>query len=192
MIDKLETKDKRALIIGGICFSIYIIGVFLIKPILIKQLEAGKQIENKIFFIKRYYEILNQKAYYEQKSKATKKIDAALSRRFLDQKKPALAAAALQKILESYAQKTSVSIESSRIEKPKYVERILAIPVEINVRSNLRNLVQFIQRLENHQKFIAVEELALRRSNKIDPEELESRLLALGFIQFLEPKKDKK
>ena len=192
MIDKLESKDKRALIIGGIGLSIYIFAIFVAKPIYMKQREAGKQIENKIFFINKYYEILNQKAYYEQKNEAIKKIDTALSRRFLGQKKPALAAAALQKILESYARQTNVSIESSRIEKSRYLERILAVPVEINIRSNLRNLSQFIQRLENHQKFMAIEELAIRRSNKTDPEELQSRLLALGFIQSLEPEPTKR
>ena len=115
-----------------------------------------------------------------------------MSRRFLDQKKPALAAAALQKILESYAQQTNVSIESSRIEKPKYIRRILAVPVEISIRSNLRNLSQFIERIEKHQKFMAIEELVIRRSNKTDPEELRSQLLTLGFIQSLAPQPIKK
>ena len=192
MIGNLSLKDKKALIIGGICVGIYLIGIWVAKPIYLKQREIQQQIENKIFFIKKYYEILNQKAYYEAKTKATRRIDTALTRRFLDQKKPALAAAALQKILGSYAQQTSIRIESSRTEKSKYIERILSVPVELNVRSNLRNLVRFIHLIENHQKFMVLEELTVRKINNKNPEELQSRLLVLGFIQKLETESPQK
>ena len=192
MIDKLSPKDKKALAIGGICIGIYLIGVLGIKPIYLKQEEIKQQIENKIFFIKKYYEILNQKAYYKQKSKVTRRIDTELTRRFLDQKKPALAAAALQKILESYARQTSIRIESSRTEKSKYLEKILSIPVELNVRSGLRDLIRFIHLIENHQKFMVLEELTIRKINGINPEALQTRLLILGFIQQLEPESPQK
>ena len=192
MINKLNTKDKKALTIGGICVGIYLISVLVIKPIYLKQNEIQKQIENKIFFIKKYYEILNQKAYYEQKTQVTRKIDTALTRRCLSQKKPALAAAALQKILEAYAGQTSIRIESSRTEKSKYLEKILSVPVELNVRSGLRDLIRFIRLIENHQKFMVLEELTIRKINGINPEALQTRLLILGFIQQLETESPQK
>ena len=192
MIKNLSPKDKKALTIGGVCLGIYLIGVLVAKPIYLKQREIQQQIENKIFFISKYYEILNQEAYYKQKTKATRRIDAVLTRRFLDQKKPALAAAALQKILESYSRQTSIRIESSRTEKPKYMERIISVPVELNVRSSLKNLVRFIHLVENHQRFMVLEELIIKKVNNTNPEELQSRFLILGFIQQLEPKSPEK
>ncbi|MEC7640768.1 MAG: type II secretion system protein GspM [Nitrospinota bacterium] len=186
MIKYLSAREQRALIVGGICVVIYMIFVFGVKPVYLQQKKIEEQIQNKIFFIKKYHEILNQKAYYKQKGKANKAIQIKLARQFLGNKKPALAAASLQKTLERYAKQTSVNIESARIEKPRYTERLLTVPVEINIRSTLNNLTQFIYLIENHEKFMVVEEVAIRRINKSDPEELQTRLLVLGFIRKLE------
>ncbi len=192
MIDKLNEKDKKALIVGGICLALYISIKFIAFPIYSSGEEKRQQIENKVFFIKKYYEILNQKAFYEQKRKANESIKNALAKRFLNKEKPALAAASLQKILEGYSKQSSVVIESARIEKPKYISGLLSVPVEISVRSDLKNLIRFLYLIENHEKFMIVEELTIRRSNKSDPEELISKLLVLGFIKKLEDKKAKK
>ena len=186
MIKNLSPKDKRALIIGGICIFIYTIFIFGVKPVYLKQKKIEEQIQNKIFFIKKYHEILNQKAYYEQKRKANKSTQITLARQFLGSKKPALAAASLQKTLERYAKQTSVNIESARIEKTRYTERLLTVPVEINIRSTLNNLVQFIYLIENHEKFMVIEEVFIRKTKETDPEELQTRLLVLGFIRELE------
>lgn len=187
MIKNLSAKDRRALIICAGSILAYLFIVLVAEPIYNKQKDMGRQIENKIFFIKKYYEILNQKAYYDQKAEFTRKTEVIMSQRFMGQKKPALAAADLQKTLEAYARQSNIQIENSRTEKPKYLEKLLAVPVEINIRSTLRNLIQFIQSIEKHQNFMVVEELATRRTNKTDPEELQTRLLVLGFIQELEP-----
>ncbi|MFQ5717542.1 MAG: type II secretion system protein GspM [Nitrospinales bacterium] len=185
MIKNLNPRDKKALAFGGSAVLAYAFFVFVAKPVFLKNKDIDQQIRSKILFIKKYYDILNQKAYYEQKLKASKDIQTALSRRFLTPEKPALAAASLQKILEGYAQQTAVNIESARIEKPKYVQQLLAVPVEINIRSNLRDLARFIYLIENHQKFMVVEEMAARRVNNKGLEELQTRLLVLGFIRKL-------
>ncbi len=192
MINNLSEKDKKALIVGGVCLFIYISIKFIISPIYSSGEETRQQIENKVFFIKKYYEILNQKAFYEQKRKANETIKNALAKRFLNKEKPALAAASLQKILEGYSKQSSVAIESARIEKPKYISGLLSVPVEISVRSDLKNLTRFLYLIENHEKFMIIEELSIRRSNNKDPEELKSKLLVLGFIKKLEEKKAKK
>jgi hypothetical protein len=46
-------------------------------------------------------------------------------------------------------------------------------------------------RIENHEKFLVVEELRSRRINKKEPEDLQTRLLITGFIKELEPKSGK-
>ena len=40
--------------------------------------------------------------------------------------------------------------------------------------------------IENNEKFLIVEKLQSRRINKIDPEEIQTRLIVTGFIQKLE------
>ena len=46
-------------------------------------------------------------------------------------------------------------------------------------------------RIENHQKFLIVEEFLSRRINKQEPEDLLTRLTITGFIKELESKTGK-
>lgn len=193
MINELTQRDKLFLIVGGICVIIYCIYVFIAEPSYSKLKGFDQQITNKILFIEKYQEILNKKGYYIQKEKTGKEVATQLAKQFLDETKPALAAAGMQKLIEEYARQTSVTIVSTRTDKPKYIERLFAIPVEITVRSTLKNLSQMIALIENHEKFILIEELKTKRvDNKPLAEELNTKLLINGFIQQLEPEKTKK
>jgi hypothetical protein len=69
------------------------------------------------------------------------------------------------------------------------MENLLAVPVQITVKSSLEKLSRFIQLIESDGKFLVIEELAIRRINKKEPEQLESRLLVNGFIQKRKPEK---
>jgi hypothetical protein len=193
MINELTPRDKLFLIVGGICVIIYCIYVFIADPAYSKLKGFDQQITNKILLIEKYQEILNKKAYYIQKEKSGKEVANQLAKLFLKETKPALAAAGMQKIIEEYARQTSVSIVSTRTDKPKYFERLLAIPVEITVRSTLKNLSQMIALIENHETLMLIEEVKSKRvDNKPLAEELNTKLLIDGFIQELEPEKTKK
>jgi len=102
---------------------------------------------------------------------------------FLSPPQPALAAAGLQKSLEDKARKTRIHLVQVKTEKAKYMEGLLTVPVKITVKSTLEGLSQFVRLIENDEKFLVVEELVIRRINKKEREELESRLLVNGFIQ---------
>lgn len=182
----ISQRDKKFLI-GGLAFvGCYLLFFFVAEPIYKKQVKADEKITNKIQFIQKYYEVLNQKTYYQEKDKENKNAHVSLARRFLEQKQPGLAAASLQKLIEGFSGGT-VAIERTKVNKPKYIEGLLAIPIEITVRSDLKNLSLFLMKIENHEKLLIVEELQLRRINKTEPEDLQTRLTITGFIQELEP-----
>ena len=183
-------RDKVFLIGGGVFVACYLLFFLVAEPIYKKQLSIDEKIKDKINFIEKYYEVLNQTSYYQAKEVANKNTKTTLQKRFFNDKEPGLAAAGLQKLLQGFSRGT-VTIEKTRVEKPKYVARILAVPVEITVRSSLKNLALFLMRIENHEKFLIIEELRSRRINKKEPEDLQTRLLITGFIKELEPKSGK-
>lgn len=187
---KIGQRDKKFLIGGGAFAACFLLFFFVAQPIYEKQAGINVKIKDKINFIEKYYEVLNQASYYQAKDAANKNIKITLLNKFLTEKKPGLAAAGLQKLLQGFSGGT-VRIEKTRVEKPKYISGILAIPVEITVRSNLKNLALFLMRIENHQKFLIVEEFRSRRINKQEPEDLQTRLLITGFIKELEQKTGK-
>ena len=182
----ISQRDKKFLIAGIVFVVCYLLFFFVAEPIYKKQAKTDDKIKNKVQFIQKYYEVLNQKSYYQEKEKANQSTHVSLARKFFKEKHPGLAAASLQKLVESFSSGT-VTIERTKVNKPKYIEGMLAVPIEISVRSNLKNLSLFLMRIENHEKFLIIEELRLRRINKTDPEDLQTRLLITGFIQELEP-----
>ena len=183
-------RDKIFLIGGGVFVACYLLFFLVVEPIYKKQISIDEKIKDKINFIEKYYEVLNQTSYYQAKEVANKNTKITLQKRFFNEKEPGLAAAGLQKLLQGFS-RGAVTIEKTRVEKPKYVARILAVPVEITVRSSLKNLALFLMRIENHEKFLIIEELRSRRINKKEPEDLQTRLLITGFIKELEPKSGK-
>ena len=182
----ISRRDKKVLIAGIVFVVCYLLFFFVAEPIYKKQAKTDDKIKTKVQFIQKYYEVLNQKSYYQEKEKANQSTHVSLARRFFQEKQPGLAAASLQKLVESFSSGTVV-IERTKVNKLKYIEGILAVPIEITVRSSLKNLSLFLMRIENHEKFLIIEELRLRRINKTDPEDLQTRLMITGFIQELEP-----
>lgn len=189
---KITDRDKRFLAFGGLSIVVYFLITLVISPIYATQVRKDREIQNKIRFIEKYYEVLNQKTYYEQKSKQNEEVQKSLSRRFLDGKKPGIAAANLQKILEGFASKSAIKIDRVRVEKHKFTESLMVIPIEITLRSSLKNLTQFIYKVESFEKFLVIEKLNSRRINKTDPELLQATLLISGFILNGEPEGTKK
>ena len=186
------TQRDKNILVASITFVVgYLLFFFLAEPIYKKQVKTHDTINNKIQFIQKYYEILNQKVYYQKKENANRSTSTSLARRFFKEKQTGLAAASLQKLIESFSA-GSVTIERTKVEKAKYIEGLLAVPIEISIRSNLKNLSLFLMRIENNEKFLIIEELQSRRVNKTDPEDLQTRLVITGFIQELKTQGSKK
>ena len=188
---QIAPRDKKVLIVGGVFIVLYLLFVLIAQPAFRENKLANQKIQDKILFIQKCYEILNQKSYYKAKSTENESIHTTLSQRFLNQAKPALAAAEQQRLLEELANQTGVNIIRFRVDKPKYVEKLLTISTQVTVRSKLRNLTNFIHRLENNQKFMIIEEISMQRTNKADLEELQTQLTVSGFIKKMEEEKTK-
>jgi len=190
MTIKIGERDKKFLTGGGVFVACYLFFLFIAQPIYVKQVNVNKRIKEKSNFIKKYYEVLNQTSHYQTKKIANKNNTTTLKQKFLKESEPGLAAAGLQKILQESSNGV-LNIKKTQLKKPKFIAGMLAIPIEITVNSNLKNLALFLMRIENHQKFLIVEEFRSRRINKQEPEDLLTRLLITGFIKKLEPETGK-
>jgi hypothetical protein len=210
MSQSRTVREKIILTLAGSLVLTYIFVEYVGEPLYMKQKRQEQKIESKILFITKYHEILNQKSYYQEKERANQRLSVELAKLFLSPQKstltaagllaklfpspqqPALAAAGLQKSLEDKARKTRVNLVQVKTEKTKYKEDLLTVPVRITVKSSLEKLSRFIRLIESDDKFLVIEELSIRRVNKKEPEQLESRLLVNGFIQQRKPEKSKK
>jgi len=182
-------REKVILTLAGSLALIYIFVEFIGEPLYLEQKGQEQKIESKILFISKYHEILNQTVYYREKEQASQRLSEQLEKLFLSPPQPALAAAGLQKSLEDKARKTQIDLVQVKTEKTKYAEDLLTVPVRITVKSSLEKLSRFIRLIESDDRFLVIEELSIRRINKKEPEQLETRLLVSGFIQERKPEK---
>ena len=184
-------RDKKILLAGGIFVVFWLLFVVIAEPTYLENKRAEQKIKEKILFIQKYYEILNQKSYYQAKNTKNKIIRTTLNQRFFNHANPTLAASEKQRLIESLSNQTGVNIIRFRVDKHKYMESLLTISTKVTIRSKLRNLTKFINILENHQKFMVIEEMAIQRINKTDLEELQAQLTISGFIKVMETEKKK-
>ena len=210
MSQKWTAREKIILTLAGAMVLIFGFVKYVGEPLYQEQKRQEQKIESKILFITKYHEILNQKSYYREKERANQRLSVELAKLFLSPQQPtltvpgllaklytspqqpALAAAGLQKSLEDKALKTRVHLVRVKTEKTKYIENLLTVPVQVTVKSSLEGLSRFIRSIESDEKFLVVEKLMIRRINKKDPEQLESRLQVNGFIQQRKPEKLKR
>jgi hypothetical protein len=185
---KVTPRDKKFLMVGGVILGVYLLAVWVVEPIYARQKRVDQKIQTKIQFIQKYHEILNHDSYYKSKQIANERTRILLGKKFLNETQPGLAAAGLQKIIKGFALQSRVKIEQVRVEKAKEINQMPAVPISITLRSSLRNLSEFVFRMENAEKFLVVEEIVTHRINKSNPEELKTRLLVSGFIQDIAPK----
>ena len=182
---QITPRDKKVLIAGGTFIISWFLFILVIQPLHQENKRTSQKIQDKLIFIQKCYEILNQKSYYKEKSKENKLIRTTLDQRFFNQTKPALAASEQQHLIENLSNKTGVNIIRFRVDKPKYLEGLLTISTKVTARAKLRNFTNFIQTLESNQKFMVIEEMAIQRINDTDLEELQAQLTISGFIQSM-------
>ena len=188
---QLISRDKKILLAGGIFVVFWLIFVVIAEPTYLENKRAEQKIKEKILFIQKYYEVLNQKSYYQAKNIKNKQTRTTLNQRFFNQANPTLAASEKQRLIERLSNQTGVNIIRFSVDKPKYMESLLTISTKVTIRSKLRNLTKFINVLESHQKFMVIEEMAIQRINKTDLEELQAQLTISGFIKLMETEKKK-
>lgn len=187
----IDLRNKRATIVGVVFIICYAIYIFVAQPIYKKQQMVAQQIQNKILLIQKYQEIVKQKPYYKAKGIENKLTHTTLTQKFLDGTNPSLAAASQQRLVQELARKTGINIVRVKVDKPKYMEKLLSISIQVTTHSNLKNLTRFVHALENNKKFMIIEEIAAQRTNSKHPEELQSKLTIRGFIKIIEEGKAK-
>lgn len=175
-------REKKFLIIGGICLSLTGLFMLVIKPIYAKHIENQDKIDKKERLLHRYKAILKQEDEINERMKYIKNDLANLNNMLLSGAKPSLAASELQGIIEKIANKRRVEIKNVRNKKPKRMKELNQIPLEVTFESTLRELADVIYNIETSDKFLFVKDLNIQLKKSDNPEKLETKLTLNGFI----------
>ncbi len=181
---KIPYREKILIIVGALFVSLSGLYLLVVKPIYLKHKSTLNKIEKKQLLLNRYKAILDREDQLKERMVFIKKEFAKLNNFLLTGKKPSLAAAELQVLLENITKKVKVTTKNVKNKKPDKKDFFFRIPLEITIQSTLRELKDVIYHIENLDKFILLRDLNTRLIKSDNPEKLESKLVVDGFIKI--------
>ena len=103
----------------------------------------------------------------------------------LQAKTPALAAVDIQQVLTQIADKTEAEIKTMRILGSEVVagEGYIAVPVEVTISSDIRQLVGVLYDIQNAPKLLRTKDIAIRSAGFRRGEKILSTLTVEGFMK---------
>jgi hypothetical protein len=183
----LSKKDKRTIFIGSIAGIAILVYTYVIDPIYSDKNRISNEITKKIKLINKYNDLLKSEKFVTGEFKAAKSVNSKIESYFLTKESPSLAAAELQKILNEQAKAVNLSIESEKVIETYGYDIFMVVPVEIIIKSNLRNIMGFLYGVENGEKLIDIEKLSMkiiRNSTPLEEELIESKIVTKGYYFF--------
>jgi hypothetical protein len=180
---KLNKREKTFVIGGVIISGIILIYNFMIEPFILNQREIRNNILKKELIIDKYKDIISEKDKWEIELRNKEELLKNIERGLLKGDKPSVVAAELQKILKDIASKLNMDFQNERIMEPKDIDGYMKIPVQINLRSDIKKIKDFIYRIENSDNILRISQMKLRVINQINPSEIQANFIIEGIIR---------
>lgn len=180
---KISGRDKIFLAVGGGALVLAALYQFLILPMYQGHLDTKAEVAAKSKLLARYQGLWDSKGEVEKKLKEIQAKYSSLEAMFLKEKNQSLAAAELQTILEDLSVQSGAVISSSKVMGSRKDGKFEAITIQLDVKSPLKNLLDFIFLVENAKEYLSIGELHLRVLSFNDLERLDTKLEVSGFIK---------
>jgi Tfp pilus assembly protein PilO len=191
---KLTSREKKAIVTGIV--SLAVVGIFYALTSLLPNRDSLAQTVdlNKRMLLKQR-ETLNHEVLYKKRVEQYAKQFEQNITRLLPGANPNVASADLQKLLKDFANLSGVEINQTSTQPEKKVpnlDMLTKVSVHIEANCNLEQLVQFLSSIENHDKYLKVEDLNITSWRIGKRQEIRPSITVVGYIYSGEPKpKDK-
>jgi type II secretory pathway component PulM len=179
---KITSREKRIIAIG-VCVAVAVM-IYYAATLLLPDRDSLTQ---DVTIKKRL--LLKQRESLTREELFKKRIDQYRERLqkemtlLLPGENPNVAGAELQKILKEFADQSGVEITQKNILPEKKVQDLLTkVSVRIDTNCNLEQLVQFMTAIENHEKYLKIEECMINGFRIQKRYEIRPSLTIAGYI----------
>lgn len=179
----ITPRDKKFLVAGAGAVCVFVVLKFLVLPFYDKAVEQKQDIAMKERMLKKYVQFVEQQSEVQQQLKDLSREEKKAKASLLTGGTPSLAAADIQKIIESIAEKSKVQVKSVKVMDVYEEAGFQAIPLQISFESDLSKMNTFIRSIETNRKLLTIPELKIRVKNKRKPREISVTLKVVGFMQ---------
>ncbi len=184
---KITSREKKFIFFGIVVFAA--VAIFYLINLLLPDLESrAQQVETKKSMLLRYRQMLGQEEIYQnQVEQYTVHLQKDMTQ-LLPGENPNVAEADLQKLLTSFADQSGVEINRRNTLPEKEIGGdLIKVSVSIEVNSDLDQLVQFLAAIQNHDKFLKIEQFNITSFPTQRRQQIRPTLTVAGYIRSKEP-----
>jgi hypothetical protein len=149
---------------------------------------VSENVSAKEMTYKKYLAFIAQKKEVERELAVLKGKEKDFEARLLKGDTPSLSASDLQNILSQASIQVKTLIRSTKVLEPETLEGgFLAIPIQVNLVSDVTRVRKFIAMIEEHFKYLIIPNLRISVINKADPKEVNVTMVVNGFMKGAPP-----
>ncbi len=157
---RVSARERRVLIIGGAVVAAVLI-YYVADALLPSRSTLAAEVANRKRTLLAERELLGQEASYKTRVEQYQKRLEQDRSRLLPGDNPNVAGAEVQRVLKELADRNGVEITQRNVQREKKLDKLIKVPVQINMQCNADQLVQFLAAIENYDKFLTVDELSI-------------------------------
>ncbi len=180
---KLTPRDKKYLIAGAVVAALLLMLKYAILPVYDKVSFQKKDIALKEITLDKYLKIIEKQAEVQKALSLLTIKSRKIEQSLLKGGTPSLAAADIQKIADTIAEQSSVTVKSVKVMDPGEQEEFITIPIQITFESDLTKTCDFIERIEKSPKLLTISELKIRVKNRRQGGKIAVTLKIVGFMK---------
>jgi Tfp pilus assembly protein PilO len=188
---KITPREKKLIFFGASVVAAVMI-FYLITLLLPDRESRAQQVETKKALLLRYRQMLSQEEIYQ---KQVEQYSAQLEQdmtRLLPGDNPNVAEADMQKLLKSFADQSGLEITRiNTLPDEKIEDDLIKVSVSIEVNSDLAQLVRFLTEIQNHEKFLKIEQFQITGIQTQRRQQIRPSLTVVGYIRSKEPEANK-
>jgi Tfp pilus assembly protein PilO len=179
---RLDKQKKILLVIGAVILFIGVIYRFFPFFENIESLDDEILLKEKNLI--KYRQMVQERNDLEVKLDSLNRIIENAESGLLDGKTPALAAVDVQNILKEITDKSDMEVLTMRVMKPEDKEEdiYMIIPVQITIRSSVRQLKEVIYQIESSPKLLKISDCRVRVIRGRVEGQVQATLTAQGFM----------
>jgi type II secretory pathway component PulM len=158
---KVNAREKRV-IVGGAFVAAAVAIFYVLTSLLPSRVGLSETVELKKKMILKQRETLNHEEGYKVRlEQYTKRLQEDMTK-LLPGDNPNVAGSELQKILKDFASASGVEItQMSLLPEKSAQSKISRVSVRIETNCVLEQLVSFLTSIENHDKFLTIDEFMI-------------------------------
>jgi len=178
------TKERKIILTGGAI--LLLLGLFYnLAPTL-----RGMFAEDDVLILKeekltKYLAKVNEKTFYVQQAKALENRLRRIEAGLLTPKTPALAAVDIQTMIRDIAVRYGAEVKTMRILSAESLDdkAYMAIPVEVTLSSDIRQLVEVLYGIEASSRLLHVVDLTARAAGRRGRSTILATMTVEGFMK---------